>query len=304
MNKVVTVNLNGRAYEVEEAAYDALRRYLDAAEAKLHDNPDKVEIVSDLEQAIAEKCDLYRTPHKNVIVLADMEAVLREMGDVDVDTESTSEGSAKKDSNPSHMPKRLYRLREGRVFAGVCAGLAAYFNVDVTLIRILFIILTILTHGGFVFGYLLMMFFVPEADTPIQKAQAYGAMLVTANDLIRRARESYDNIRTSPEWQKGTEEMKNEMHKWKHEWKKQQKQSRHQARRAAHAYTYNYAYRSSPMWDAINSLIGMAWFLLILYIGWFLYTHVPGAHEAMNAVGVWIGHLFREAGTYISSRIH
>ena len=42
--------------------------------------------------------------------------------------------------------KRLYRIRDGRVVAGVCTGLAAYFGVDPTLIRLAFALLTV--FGG------------------------------------------------------------------------------------------------------------------------------------------------------------
>ena len=42
--------------------------------------------------------------------------------------------------------KRLYRIRDGRAVAGVCAGLAAYFGVDPTLIRLAFALLTV--FGG------------------------------------------------------------------------------------------------------------------------------------------------------------
>ena len=42
--------------------------------------------------------------------------------------------------------KRLYRIQDGRVVAGVCAGLAAYFGVDPTLIRLAFALLTV--FGG------------------------------------------------------------------------------------------------------------------------------------------------------------
>ena len=42
--------------------------------------------------------------------------------------------------------KRLYRIRDGRVAAGVCAGLAAYFGVDATLVRLGFALLTV--FGG------------------------------------------------------------------------------------------------------------------------------------------------------------
>ena len=42
--------------------------------------------------------------------------------------------------------KRLYRRREGRIVAGVCAGLAAYFGVDATLVRLAFALFTV--FGG------------------------------------------------------------------------------------------------------------------------------------------------------------
>ena len=52
MNKVITINLNGRAYQLEEDGFDALRAYLDDASARLENDEGKAEIISDLEQAI------------------------------------------------------------------------------------------------------------------------------------------------------------------------------------------------------------------------------------------------------------
>jgi phage shock protein C len=50
-------------------------------------------------------------------------------------------------NEPNHgATKRLYRIRDGRVVAGVCAGLAAYFGVDPTLVRLAFALLTL--FGG------------------------------------------------------------------------------------------------------------------------------------------------------------
>ena len=51
------------------------------------------------------------------------------------------------DMNTMNGAKRLSRRREGRIVAGVCAGLADYFGIDVTLIRLAFAVLTI--FGGF-----------------------------------------------------------------------------------------------------------------------------------------------------------
>ncbi|NLM36685.1 MAG: PspC domain-containing protein [Firmicutes bacterium] len=58
-------------------------------------------------------------------------------------------------------PKRLYRSRTDRVFGGVAGGLAAYFNVDVVVIRLLWI-LSLSIGGGLV--YLIAWFIIPEED--------------------------------------------------------------------------------------------------------------------------------------------
>jgi len=46
MQKVITINLNGNAYQLDETAYGLLRTYLDGAERQLKDNPDNAEIVA------------------------------------------------------------------------------------------------------------------------------------------------------------------------------------------------------------------------------------------------------------------
>lgn len=44
--------------------------------------------------------------------------------------------------------KRLYRTRNGQIVAGVCSGLAAYFGIDATLVRLVFGVLTIFGGTG------------------------------------------------------------------------------------------------------------------------------------------------------------
>ena len=67
MQKVITINLSGHAYQVEENGYAALVAYLEGANRQLADNPDRAEIVADLEQAIAEKCGRFLGAHKSVV---------------------------------------------------------------------------------------------------------------------------------------------------------------------------------------------------------------------------------------------
>ena len=55
MNKVITINLNGNAYQLEEDGFEALRTYLESAARRLEGNPDKAEIIADIEQSIGDK---------------------------------------------------------------------------------------------------------------------------------------------------------------------------------------------------------------------------------------------------------
>jgi hypothetical protein len=83
MQKVITINLNGNAYQLDETAYGLLRTYLDAAELQLKDNPDKAEIISDLEQAIADKCNRVLGARKTVVTTAEVKQIIEEMGPVE-----------------------------------------------------------------------------------------------------------------------------------------------------------------------------------------------------------------------------
>src|SRR5437762_13954905 len=83
MQKVISINLNGNAYQIEEGGYGALVAYLETAQRQLRDNPDRAEILADLEQAIAEKCQRFLSAHKTVVAAAEVDQIIKEMGPVD-----------------------------------------------------------------------------------------------------------------------------------------------------------------------------------------------------------------------------
>jgi phage shock protein C len=60
-------------------------------------------------------------------------------------------------------PRKLYRSREQRMLAGVCGGLAEYFNVDATVIRVLFLVLAVFGGTGLVI-YVVMWLIVPDVS--------------------------------------------------------------------------------------------------------------------------------------------
>jgi phage shock protein C len=57
--------------------------------------------------------------------------------------------------------RKLYRSRTNRQVAGVCGGLAEHFNMDATLLRVLFVVLAVLGGSGIVI-YVAMWIIVPQ----------------------------------------------------------------------------------------------------------------------------------------------
>jgi phage shock protein PspC (stress-responsive transcriptional regulator) len=227
MNKVVTINLHGVAFHLEEAGYEALRVYLDGAARRLAGNPDRDEIIADIEQAIADKCRAVLGPYKTVVGGPEIAQIIDEMGPVEDASAETEErqqtagaaaGKPGSESSPPPPPvRRLYKIPDGAMFAGVCNGLAAYFAIDVTVVRIAFALLTVVTAGVGFLAYGLLMILVPSAETTGERAAAYGAPS-TAQEFIHRAREGYyEGMRTLAdkhahrEWRR---RFKREMHDW------------------------------------------------------------------------------------------
>ena len=58
--------------------------------------------------------------------------------------------------------KRLFRSRDDRMIAGICGGLAEYFGIDSSIIRLIFVFGAIFTGSGLFWVYLAMLLIVPE----------------------------------------------------------------------------------------------------------------------------------------------
>ncbi|MBT4376498.1 PspC domain-containing protein [archaeon] len=57
--------------------------------------------------------------------------------------------------------KRLYRSKKDRIIAGVCAGIGEYFNLDPVLIRLLWVIGTLI-YGAGILAYIIAWIIIPE----------------------------------------------------------------------------------------------------------------------------------------------
>ena len=59
------------------------------------------------------------------------------------------------------MQKKLYRSKSNRMLVGVCSGIAEYFNIDPTVVRVLWAIASVLGFAG-VIAYIVCAFVIPE----------------------------------------------------------------------------------------------------------------------------------------------
>lgn len=299
MNKVITINLNGRAYQLEEKGYELLRDYLEKAETKLHDNPDKSEVMADFEQAIADKCDEYLRGHKNVVSTEQVEAIIAKMGSVE--NGATAEGGAPsrdKAASAGATPKRLYRIPQGEWIVGVCTGLAAYFTIDVTLMRVLFVILTLLTHGLGVILYIVLLVVIPVARTDEERAWAHGTAPFNAHDFIEQAKTRYaefqknhpdmppvpENPHDKNAWRAWKQEMKAKKHAWKDERRKE--------RFERHADWHD-EWHGNHVGAIIGGIITAALWIAFIYVVWSflaygtIFGHMVGAGHPL-----WVTLLF------------
>lgn len=92
---------------------------------------------------------------------------------------NTGAGASSQAGYAAPYHRRLWQIREGGMIAGVCLGLATFFRIDVTLVRVLFAIFALVTGGWGIVVYLVLMFLLPraqnvaEAEAPLSTSAPY-----------------------------------------------------------------------------------------------------------------------------------
>ncbi|OIP04194.1 hypothetical protein AUK18_00490 [Candidatus Beckwithbacteria bacterium CG2_30_44_31] len=176
MKKTLTINFNQTVFSLEEDAYQKLDQYLNSVNKYFADNPDKEEIISDIETRAAEKFSQKLSRSKTVINLKDINGFISSMGTVEA---ISGEESVSAVSGKTRL-KHLFRDPDNRIIAGVASGIAAYFGADPTLIRLIFIIL-IFALGFSIWFYPLLWLIIPLAKTAAEKIEMKGKPVTLAN---------------------------------------------------------------------------------------------------------------------------
>jgi len=187
MKKTVTINLGGIVFNIDDDACDRLSQYLSDLEKRFPEDERK-EIIRDIEERMAELLG-YKLQNRNVVEINDVEEVIEVIGkpeqfeDESGENQSTTDNSANNDfsgnSEKSSAPKqrrlrKLYRNSNDRMVSGVASGLAVYFGIDPVIVRILFVVLTIISFGWGILIYLILLIAMPEAKTKAQFLEMQG----------------------------------------------------------------------------------------------------------------------------------
>ena len=170
MDKTIDIGLSGHSarYRLNEHAFDRLSAYLDGAAARLQDDPDKAEVLGDIERSVGDKLATLLGTQDRIVTAVDIDGVLEQIGTVDTGREPASDEARRADEPPriARPPaRRLHRTREGQMIAGVCTGLAEYSEIDVAWVRTLFVFAALLTAGLWVLVYVALAFILPVTAT-------------------------------------------------------------------------------------------------------------------------------------------
>lgn len=202
MKKNFAINLAGQLFAIDEDAYQLLLDYTDTLRRYYRRQSEGEEVVDDIEARIAEIFSERPNPTAP-ITIEQVQEIIRRIGNLDDLTGAAEDGTSHSASpggakgafetasnnirstwREMRDGKRFYRDTEHKKVAGVLAGLAKYFGGDVTIWRILFLILLFVPlpfihtfqglSGSLVLLYIIFAIVAPGADKPEEVLQMRG----------------------------------------------------------------------------------------------------------------------------------
>jgi len=193
MKQTYSINLGGMVFNIDDDAYQVLKKYLEQIEMHFANTSERQEIMADIEARIGELFQESTKTINKAVDLKDVENAIRILGDPDEigESENGSGPQSKTKYRPSRS-RRMYRDPDNRLLGGVCSGMGAYWQIDPLVFRIIFII----TIFGFVgpIIYLILWIVIPEAKTTAQKLEMRGEP-VNISNIGKSVKEEFENIK-------------------------------------------------------------------------------------------------------------
>jgi len=189
MKITVSINLGGYSFNIDEDAYAELKRYLKNLEFHFAGEESSSEILSDIETRMAELFRSKLTTYKQVINIEDVNQVIKVLGTPE--DISNAEGPTTHDKFSSPGYHRMYRDPDHRAIGGVCAGISAYWDMELWLVRLIFLILGFMGVGILI--YLILYVVLPEAKTTAEKIEMKGHP-VNIHNITESVKKEFDTV--------------------------------------------------------------------------------------------------------------
>lgn len=157
MKEAINANIGQQVFTLDRDAYDRLTIYLN--DVRRHIMSDTEEVMNDIEIRIAE---ILREELPSAMMVVTLAMVERAIARIGAPEDFGAENNYSTTNNENDMRNRvLRRSRTDRSIAGVCGGLANYFGIDSTILRI--VMLCLIIFGGMsLWVYIIMWLLIPE----------------------------------------------------------------------------------------------------------------------------------------------
>lgn len=172
MKQIINISLGGRNIAIEDTAYEKIKIYTDSLRVYFKTEQGCDEIIADIEARFAELMSDKIKKGAAHITDADVETMIATMGrPEDFEAQNDSATQAYTHNSSFTEKRRLYRDESNKILGGVCSGIANWLNIDPTVVRILF---AIVSFGGFGTGiliYIALWIFLPAQNMAVYKGK-------------------------------------------------------------------------------------------------------------------------------------
>lgn len=173
MKEITRIHLAKTAFSIEIEAKSSLEKYLNSIQKNMHAEPEAMrEIEARMVEILAERGVM----KEGVISVDDVLAIQKQMGESRdfADGDSPVDDDLDGDGSESKPEKQLMRDTDNAIIDGVCAGVAAYFNINPLWVRLIAIVSSFATFGTAVLIYVVMWLSMPPASTASDKLRMRG----------------------------------------------------------------------------------------------------------------------------------
>lgn len=200
MKKTLTVNLGGTVFHIDEDAYKLLDEYLNNLRIYFRKQEGAQEIVNDIECRISELFSEKIDSGSQVISIDYVEEVIGRVGRPEElagdETNSTSGyKQEQKKENSSYTRRRLFRNPDDKILGGVISGMAAYLGWDVTLLRLIILVILVCGVGTLIPVYIVCWLIIPEATTAEEKLNMRGEE-VNVENIGKTVKDGFEKVTT------------------------------------------------------------------------------------------------------------